>query len=245
MCEKCLRTLFNGFKHPPDMFDYMQGGIVCDWSYEEDKEHYVQRMFEKSPEYLARAERRMCNANVNCNAAAIHHLFTSHEPTNRFFCEEHGAKHHHAMNQNFIHAYATKNLPFYFGKANREERVKLSNLALIFSYKNGKNPLTWHRFLPNSVAEAILPGITEDKIDEMGGIWLPFSRLHAPHARDLDLGPDGPNKTLSVFEFNAGDLIYGPAKDVREFAKTLKDHIQKDRLPWNFGFEDEGKEEEK
>lgn len=74
MCEKCLRTMFNGFKIPPHVSDALHGETD---SYDSDRKHWEFRMWERSGKALAWARSGRCNGALECPHATTHRRYTS------------------------------------------------------------------------------------------------------------------------------------------------------------------------
>jgi len=86
LCEKCLRKMFDEFKIPPTVKDYLHGNDV---SYAEDQDWYRYTVWRDSGGKEAKLPTGICNYREYCQAPAKYRAFVSSFLTSDIYCEVH------------------------------------------------------------------------------------------------------------------------------------------------------------
>jgi len=87
LCELCLRKMFNQFKIPPVINDYMMQEANPQWS--DDQKSYEHAQWISSGGQKEKYKTNICNANKDCSNASKYSIYNDNQLTEYCLCEDH------------------------------------------------------------------------------------------------------------------------------------------------------------
>jgi hypothetical protein len=203
LCEKCLRSLFNGFTIKPSVDTYGWESDVP-FTYEKDQQQRAARVWIDSGEPRAKFLKGLCNATEKCTKKAKLRHFVSGTMTDEAFCDEH-AKVFTYGNSIWAPASELKTISLYVEHRNAYEKRCVADTWLRLTAKPYPY-LTYHECLSGCLRDLLAP-----IADDTPAIWQPA----AERPFVVSFGD------LPYVVLPSGLLFYGPeARDVRHRSYT-------------------------
>lgn len=244
LCEKCLRTLFNGFATPPTVTSNLPSNRAV-FDYADDLAAYYRKQWQATPEVEERFKARICNYDADCTEPGEAIIFYSGEMSDKVRC------HKHIEDRLTVNAVRVpvrylqdfKGLPYQEASYSREDLYGMANGYLVGLGLKGKKALVF-KYLPTCVRDLFGMG---DEVDSdwdeeaesksFGGIWCAKDSV-TPESVVGQLGLIEELASLKTESFDGGTLYYGPRKSALAFANLgvmegfQMDHrYRRDQLP--------------
>jgi hypothetical protein len=194
LCEKCLRKMFDEFKIPPTVKDYLHGNDV---SYAEDQDWYRYTVWRDSGGKEAKLPTGICNYREYCQAPVKYRKFISGFLTSDSYCEVHAKEVDGCGNLIPINS-----VPFeVITEADKRKVVEAWLKAAIVSHDVAASC-----YMPDCVADLI--GFDKDyDLDKFGILWF-------ANSIDVDNYHIKPQPTFKKIEFNDGCMVLGPKEEL-------------------------------
>lgn len=156
LCEKCLRTLFNGFVIPPKVGEYFLDGsgesFLDEDTYERERAMHETRMWRNGGGHILKMQQGLCNETKDCPNKAIWRRLNMSHVTWDACCEEHSGSSGISVHQ----------VPFDLladmGGDDRElsiEQVtRLARIWFALSHRSA-SPVTIYRYVTHDVARLV------------------------------------------------------------------------------------------
>lgn len=203
LCEKCLRTMFDGFKVPPEVRHYSIG-VIGDTgtqeAYAADAEWYRHRLWERAGGPAKKLETGLCNGREHCQNPAKWRHFLSDSMTHEAYCDEHKRG---ASNSCFVPVEALAGIPLK--DRTKEQQHQVAD-ALLRVRVLDHTRITWFNYLPEEILAAA--GEVRDTENYMGGLFVP------------DCLPNSFG-SLQCATFSEGRLFWGPRADIKQIRKGV------------------------
>lgn len=165
MCEVCLRELFNSFKVPPVLGDYMDGADA--WAYDDDRESYELAQWVRSGGQRDKLVSGVCNATERCTNPAEWRKISHDSMTDQSVCESHAVI--HPSNGAFVRAVFLAGISLLPEYRTASQSLHLAD-AIVRARVPDWTKATWFRFVSNDLLQ---PSGLEEPHEGVGALFVP------------------------------------------------------------------------
>jgi hypothetical protein len=204
LCEKCLRTLFDECKIPPQM-----GGE--EQSYASDRASYEYNQWIRSSGPREKFAKGLCTEQRNCMNEAVYVNVRSGLIHEEAYCLEHSKRYQHNNNYELIDFKKIAGIPPEAKDQTPEQKRRLADVYLTNVAPGDK--ISFILYLGDCVV-SFIPD--HDRMKGTAGIWWPHTVESSPITALVDMCA-----FLPKLEFESGTLYHNPSKILKKKIQQL------------------------